>query len=434
MGLSVKFKRKSKKFVFFVLLFLILLLPFQLIVNMKPEVKLFNLWGILTFGADLSHARPNSQANKPSSDDGLKKILIWNNPERLETAIFGLGHEPFIKHQCEISECAVYDKKISNRPFAEYDAIIVHMLFLELHNLPNFERINKQQRFIFFTQEPPPMMPIQISSIENFFNWTMSYKLDSDIQLLYGRITPGPSAPRTNRELKKFIKETSFPLAKNYSINKIRPVVWMASHCSTDSSRETYVQELGRFIQVDVYGKCGNLSCHRDDQTWISDPQCYITLQKKYKFYLSFENSICNDYVTEKFFEIMNHDMVPVVYGGANYSKIAPPHSYINALEYTPKKLAQYLQMLHENDTLYNEYFWWKSHYNVEVGWEQMARHGFCDLCKKLHKDELIDKYYPELVSEWHPNTQCRRLISWVPVKSTTLIFRFYSWLSSLLF
>ena len=70
MGLSVKFKRKSKKFVFFVLLFLILLLPFQLIVNMKPEVKLFNLWGNLKFDADLSHARPNSQA-KPSSDDGF---------------------------------------------------------------------------------------------------------------------------------------------------------------------------------------------------------------------------------------------------------------------------------------------------------------------------------------------------------------------------
>ena len=40
MGLSVKFKRKTKNVAFFVLLFLILVLPFQLIVNMKPEVKL----------------------------------------------------------------------------------------------------------------------------------------------------------------------------------------------------------------------------------------------------------------------------------------------------------------------------------------------------------------------------------------------------------
>ena len=425
MGNTLTLKHTSKKVVFVVFLFVILLL-LQLISNMKPEVKLgmatWNLWGNVTFDANLNQAQPYSQGSIPNSTtDGLKNILIWNNPERLETAIFGLGHEPFIEHQCEVSECAVYDKKSSNRPFEEYDAIIVHMLFLELHHLPNFERTNKQQRFIFFTQEPPPMMPIQISNIENVFNWTMSYKLNSDIQLLYGRITPGPTAPRTSQELQKLIKETHLPSTMNYSVNKTRPVVWMVSHCSTDSSRDTYVQELRRFIPVDVYGRCGNLSCNRDEKTWISHPQCYVTLQKKYKFYVSFENSICNDYVTEKFFEIMKHDMVPVVYEGANYSKIAPPHSYINALEYTPQKLAQYLQILHENDTLYNEYFWWKSHYNVEVGWEQMAGHGFCDLCKKLHQDQLTNKYYPELVSEWHPNTQCRRLISWVAVNGTPL-------------
>ena len=292
MGNTLTLKHTSKKVVFFVFLFVILLL-LQLISNMKPEVKLgmatWNLWGNVTFDANLNQAQPYSQGSIPNSTtDGLKNILIWNNPERLETAIFGLGHEPFIEHQCEVSECAVYDKKSSNRPFEEYDAIIVHMLFLELHHLPNFERTNKQQRFIFFTQEPPPMMPIQISNIENVFNWTMSYKLNSDIQLLYGRITPGPTAPRTSQELQKLIKETHLPSTMNYSVNKTRPVVWMVSHCSTDSSRDTYVQELGRFIPVDVYGRCGNLSCNRDEKTWISHPQCYVTLQKKYKFYLSF--------------------------------------------------------------------------------------------------------------------------------------------------
>ncbi len=34
-----------------------------------------------------------------------------------------------------------------------------------------------------------------------------------------------------------------------------------------------------------------------------------------HKFYLAFENSICKDYVTEKFFTRMGH-MVPIVMGG----------------------------------------------------------------------------------------------------------------------
>jgi alpha-1,3-fucosyltransferase len=62
----------------------------------------------------------------------------------------------------------------------------------------------------------------------------------------------------------------------------------------------------------------------------------------------------------------MNHNIVPVVYRGANYSQLAPHHSYINALDLTPEKLAQYLMLLDANDMFYNEYFWWKDHYRVE--------------------------------------------------------------------
>jgi alpha-1,3-fucosyltransferase len=109
----------------------------------------------------------------------------------------------------------------------------------------------------------------------------------------------------------------------------------------------------------------------------------------------------------------MDHNIVPVVYGGANYSQIAPPHSYINALDFTPAQLAEYLKMLDANDMLYNEYFWWKGHYRVEAGVGQMARHGFCDLCKKLHQDEGISKLYQDLVPQWHADTQCYRFVSW---------------------
>jgi alpha-1,3-fucosyltransferase len=111
-------------------------------------------------------------------------------------------------------------------------------------------------------------------------------------------------------------------------------------------------------------------------------------LEERYKFYLSFENFICTDYITEKFFEILNRTIVPIVYRGTDYSQIAPFHSYINALDFTPEKLAQYLKLLDSIDTLYNEYFWWKDHYRVEAGVDEMASNGFCDLCKTLHKDE----------------------------------------------
>jgi alpha-1,3-fucosyltransferase len=341
-----------------------------------------------------------------------KNILMWNGAHIEDTAPFGFGHEPFIRHGCEISTCVVFDDP-SSLPFEEYDAILVHMHEISKTHMPYFQR-QKHQRFVFLTQESPISMDtIDVTTMRDVFNWTMSYKLNSDIPFLYGRVLPGPTAPKTLGEAHKMIEETHLRSAKNYAANKSHPVVWMASHCPTKHLREEYVRQLSNYIPVDVYGQCGNLSCpHSSRSNFLSDPKCYQMMEQKYKFYLSFENSICTDYVTEKFFEIMNRDMVPVVYGGANYSQIAPLHSYINAFDFTPEKLAQYLKKLDENDSLYNEYFWWKDHYRVEAGIDQRASHGFCDLCKKLHQDEGVIKSYPELVSEWHPKTQCS-LQSW---------------------
>ena len=49
--------------------------------------------------------------------------------------------------------------------------------------------------------------------------------------------------------------------------------------------------------------------CRRDDH------QCEDKLLKSHKFYLAFENSVCKDYVTEKFFNALETGIVPVVMG-----------------------------------------------------------------------------------------------------------------------
>ena len=42
-----------------------------------------------------------------------------------------------------------------------------------------------------------------------------------------------------------------------------------------------------------------------------------------------------------------------------------------------------------------------------------MASHGFCDLCKKLDKDQGVTKYNYELVSDWDPKTDFKQVSSW---------------------
>ena len=51
--------------------------------------------------------------------------------------------------------------------------------------------------------------------------------------------------------------------------------------------REEVVDNLNKFLQVDVYGDCGSLTCSRKGKS------CFRNINKTYKFYLSFENSLC---------------------------------------------------------------------------------------------------------------------------------------------
>ena len=141
-------------------------------------------------------------------------------------------------------------------------------------------------------------------------------------------------------------------------------------------------------------------------------------------FYLSFENSICqglsnismnnycfanylfstlfSDYVTEKFFIPMNHDILPVVLGGANYSEIAPPKSYINTNDFSsPEELAGHLKYLVKNQDAYQEYFEWKSYFKVYNTNEEFMAKSMCHLCEKLNSETPQEKIYEDINDFW---------------------------------
>ena len=78
----------------------------------------------------------------------------------------------------------------------------------------------------------------------------------------------------------------------------------------------------------------------------------------KIQFYLGFENSYCDQYVTEKFWFRMSQNVLPIVLGGGPYTQMAPPHSHINVEDFeSPKELADYLKQLDKNSDDYLSYF-----------------------------------------------------------------------------
>ena len=157
--------------------------------------------------------------------------------------------------------------------------------------------------------------------------------------------------------------------------NRTRNVAWVVSHCRTSSKRERYVRALKRHIDVDIYGDCGKQGyCIKKDKKCFTE-----IIPSTYKFYLGFENSICQDYVTEKLFRTLSTEIVPIVFGGTNYTRDAPPHSVINVEDYdSSEELARYLRRLASNEAAYYSYFEWKKNYTMFGG---TVKRGFCKLC-----------------------------------------------------
>ncbi|XP_046577828.1 alpha-(1,3)-fucosyltransferase C-like isoform X1 [Haliotis rubra] len=210
-------------------------------------------------------------------------------------------------------------------------------------------------------------------------NWTMTYRSDSDIWYPYGRVN-------RRKDL----------LTKNYTalaVKKTKQAAWVVSHCSTYSKREEFVQMLKQHVRVDTFGGCGTLPCGNEGSY-----ECFQMLTNDYKFYMSLENTMCSDYVTEKLFRtIMAADIVPVVRGSADYTKYMPPKSYINADDFsTVAELGKYLNYLDTNTTAYVEYLQWKKYYFVVE-----KPNPTCEICMKLLEPVKYKKVYEDVYSWW---------------------------------
>ena len=110
----------------------------------------------------------------------------------------------------------------------------------------------------------------------------------------------------------------NFNETKNFSAEKVGFAAAIISNCDA-SHRLNYIKELQNYIKVDIFGNCGRKcpAMSKVNPKIVDD--CKQIISTDYKFYFSFENSICKDYITEKFFSILRYNVIPVVYGGGLY-------------------------------------------------------------------------------------------------------------------
>eukprot|EP00080_Pristionchus_pacificus_P003857 PDM63877.1 hypothetical protein PRIPAC_49850 [Pristionchus pacificus] len=241
--------------------------------------------------------------------------------------------------------------------------------------------LNRRQHQLWFLQllESPVNTP-NLIDFNGKVNYTVSYRWDSDFVAPYGRYVP-------------FAKPKAV-LDKAMSRKK-KNVAWVVSHCLTANRRMQYAEKLAKYIDVDIYGECGKQTLSQEEMGKV--------LQNDYKFYLAFENSNCNNYITEKFFEnALRNDVIPIVMGAPkeDYLKAAPPNSFIHVDDYeSEEQLATYLKFLTTNVYAYNEYFAWKRLGRIEDS------NLPCRVC--LFLQQVSPKVYEDMEEWWHGKKEC---------------------------
>jgi hypothetical protein len=135
---------------------------------------------------------------------------------------------------------------------------------------------------------------------------------------------------------------------------KTKMAFWVVSNCNPPNKREQYVKALQKYIQIDVFGGCTsskNLCPHNTKQ--LKRDVCINQLALEYKFYISFENSDCKEYMTEKYYRTLGQPIIPIVMGLGDYAKDGPPNSSINVNDFTSvKALADYIKLLDRDQVI----------------------------------------------------------------------------------
>lgn len=176
---------------------------------------------------------------------------------------------------------------------------------------------------------------------------------------------------------------------------------------------------------MDIYGLCvkNNRACRRNTVTYHNGTECMEEVIRKYKFYLSFENSNCREYITEKFWKVgLQMGAIPIVMGAPreDFQRLAPPGSYIHVDDFdNVNDLANYLFKLDKDDVEYSKYFRWKQMGQIVSA----ANMGWCNLCKALHDPNSPRKSYDYIHQWWNKKHDCRPPHKVVPPKGTYMRF-----------
>ncbi len=277
------------------------------------------------------------------------------------------------------------------------DAVIVHAPGF-INDQEILPRKAMEQLWVCWSMESDVNYP-RINDV--CFDIKMTYQRQSDIWIPY------------------FSDETSNRINSNqYNFSDKKEGCIIASFISSlvnHSKRLNYLRELNKYIDIHHYGTV----LKNRDLTVDNGQDTKLEVYKTYKFAIAFENSISEDYVTEKFFDPLTVGTVPIYLGAPNIEDYSPGrNSYINVRDFPdPQDLADLINRAAADDSIYQQFFDWKSDYKHS---------NLTQLIKFEHSSEDCFVRLPEVVKNKigsRDKIRYKQNSGWVLVKLDQAIF-----------
>lgn len=260
----------------------------------------------------------------------LKYVLMWKPTHALKNKFpfqkhaLPEGQKIFIKQKCEHINCYIsYNKDMLKYNNQNFDAVVFNVRDVVKYSTEEFNlQRSPNQKYILNSLDPSEKYPVCNSFFDNFFNWTWTYKLNSDIPQALINIYNDKNVwigPKRNMTwIPKMIRRDRF---NRQIFNKTKAVAWLVPKCKTKTKYQDFINELrnelrGYNYTLDLYGPCGNRKCPNGSIT-----KCLKMIEKKYFFQLVLEDSFSEDYVSERMAHALSYVVVPIILGISNYKR-----------------------------------------------------------------------------------------------------------------
>ena len=339
-----------------------------------------------------------------------KKLIVFKKDARaLWTVPMRSGK---LKENCDFTNCEI----TYNETLAKNADAIVYPFWAAPGTHPSWRK--PEQRFVFMSIESPKTKSFfnkMVRHKDPFYNLTMSYRKSSDVVYDYG------NKCRALRELKKLYgtldkQEILGKFQTTDQFLKTGGALSIISNC-VNAYRVKWVNDLKfllkpRGFNVETTGRCFRTGINkyslkkavtantkRTEESMIPEIETefhgkinvnytvsdyfehrteFDKWVRGFKFYFSFENSYCKDYITEKFWRRgINIGVVPIVAGltRKEYEKSTemPSNSFIHLEDFGDKQsLAEFLGFLAKNETEYfKKLLWWSRKDLKECGYRK---------------------------------------------------------------